>query len=61
MKQINIKFNEDNYLDMRAYERIKSQPGITKYIRDLVLWDINADEMLIKLGLRKGAENGKKD
>lgn len=61
MKQINIKFNEENATDMKVYRRIKfAAEGMTEYIRQVVLMDIQADEMLLKL--REGAEaDGEKD
>ena len=45
MKQINIKFNEANPVDMKVYHRIKTEPKITEYIRQLVLQDIMEDNM----------------
>lgn len=61
MKQINIKFNEENATDMKVYRRIKfAAEGMTEYIRQVVLLDIQADEMLLKL--QEGAEaDGEKD
>ena len=49
MKQINIKFSENNPQDMKVYERIKAQASVTDYIRTLVLWDIYADDQLVRL------------
>ena len=45
MKQINIKFSEQSAIDMKVYERIKAEPKITEYIRQLVLQDILEDHM----------------
>ena len=45
MKQINIKFSDTNPVDMKVYERIKAEPKITEYIRQLVLQDIMEDNM----------------
>lgn len=45
MKQINIKFSEQNAVDMKVYERIKAEPKITEYIRQLVLQDIMEDNI----------------
>lgn len=59
-KQINIKFSEDNPQDMKVYERIVEQPSITDYIRTLVLWDIYADDQLVRLQKRL-EENGEED
>lgn len=49
MKQFNLKFNEEKSVDMKVYNRIKEQPSAVEYIRQLVLWDIYADDRLIKL------------
>ena len=49
LKQINIKFSENNPQDMKVYERIKAQASVTDYIRTLVLWDIYADDQLVRL------------
>ena len=60
MKQINIKFNEANPVDMKVYHRIKTEPKITEYIRQLVLQDILDDiyRVMYEEGLYK---NGEKD
>ena len=59
MKQINIKFNENNEQDMKVYRRIKAQDSIVDYIRTLVLWDIYADDQLVRLQerLKDGEED----
>ena len=49
MKQLNLKFNEANSVDMKVYNRIKEQPSTVEYIRQLVLWDIYADDQLVRL------------
>lgn len=49
MKQFNLKFSETNPQDMKVYERIKAQPSAIEYIRTLVLWDIYADDQLVRL------------
>lgn len=49
MKQFNLKFSENNPQDMKVYERIKEQPSAIEYIRTLVLWDIYADDQLVRL------------
>lgn len=59
-RQINIKFNEENPEDMKVYKRIMEQPSITGYIRTLVLWDIYADDQLVRLQKRL-AEDGEED
>ena len=64
MKQINIKFNEENATDMKVYRRIKfAAEGMTEYIRQVVLMDIQTDEMLYRLReWQEGAEaDGEKD
>lgn len=59
-RQINIKFNEENPEDMKVYRRIMEQPSIIGYIRTLVLWDIYADDQLVRLQKRL-EENGEED
>lgn len=59
MKQLNLKFNEDKSVDMKVYNRIKEQPSVVEYIRQLVLWDIYADEQLVRL--QEKLKDGEKD
>lgn len=59
MKQLNLKFNEDKSVDMKVYNRIKEQPSVVEYIRQLVLWDIYADEQLVRL--QEKMKDGEKD
>ena len=60
LKQINIKFNEANPVDMKVYHRIKTEPKITEYIRQLVLNDMLDD--MYRLMYREGVfQNGEKD
>lgn len=59
MKQLNLKFNEDKSVDMKVYNRIKEQSSVVEYIRQLVLWDIYADEQLVRL--QEKLKDGEKD
>ena len=59
MKQINLKFNESKSVDMKVYNRIQEQPSVVEYIRQLVLWDIYADEQLVRL--QEKLKDGEKD
>lgn len=61
MKQFNLKFNEEKSVDMKVYNRIKEQPSAVEYIRQLVLWDIYADEQLNRLQSRLKEEYGETD
>ncbi|MBP5433231.1 hypothetical protein [Ruminococcus sp.] len=61
MKQFNLKFNEEKPVDMKVYNRIKEQPSAVEYIRQLVLWDIYADEQLNRLQSRLKEEYGETD
>lgn len=44
---------------MKVYNRIKEQPSVVEYIRQLVLWDIYADEQLVRL--QEKLKDGEKD
>ena len=46
---------------MKVYNRIKEQPSAVEYIRQLVLWDIYADEQLNRLQSRLKEEYGETD
>jgi len=59
LKQFNLKFNEAKSVDMKVYNRIKEQPSAVEYIRQLVLWDIYADEQLVRL--QEKLKDGEKD
>lgn len=61
MKQLNLKFNEEKSVDMKVYNRIKEQPSVVEYIRQLVLWDIYADEQLNRLQSRLKEEYDETD
>ena len=61
MKQINIKFNENNEQDMAVYNKIKTdERGMTEYIRQLVLMDIIAEEM-VRIYMEGAMADGEKD
>ena len=59
LKQLNLKFNEEKSVDMKVYNRIKEQPSTVEYIRQLVLWDIYADDQLVRL--QEKLKDGEKD